>query len=104
MEYNEKELKNRKKLIKFFRGTRQRFKKPNNFEKNSKDFINSLFDSCSFDEDEQMIKTVVTAYIDLKETLSTTIGKDNYEFYKFLKIVDCFFMVEYRKIIERFYR
>lgn len=101
--YNEKELKNRKRLIKFFRGTHERFKKPENFEQNSKDFMNALFDSCSF-EDEQMIRTVIIAHYDLKQTLSTTIGKDNYEFYKFLKIVDNFFRCEYNTIIERFYR
>lgn len=97
MKYNE----DRKKLIKFFKGTRQRFKDPNDFEKNAKDFMNALFDSCSF-KDEQMIKAVFTAYNDLTETLSTTIGKDNYEFYKFLKIIDCFLSVEYKKYFSDF--
>ena len=60
IDYSSEELKQRKKLIKFIRGTHERFKKGTNFEKNAKDYI--------------------------------------------LTLVDCFFNVEYIKIVERFYR
>jgi len=103
VDYSEKELKLRKRIIKFFRGTHERFKKDTNFEKNAKDFIDALFESFHFDEDEQMIDTVMNAYTELKSVLQSKLNT-SYEVYKFLKIVDSIYSTEYIKIVERFYR
>lgn len=102
-EYSVEELKQRKKLIKFLRGTHERFKKGTNFEKNSKDYITCLFEATRFDEDEQMISTVQKSYREISSLLRPLSGTHT-EYYRFLKIVDCFFSVEYVKIVERFYR
>ena len=101
--YTNNELMKRTRIIEFFEGTEERFRDPSNFEQKAKDFVDNLFESCSF-EDEEMIKTVVNAYFTLRNTLSTTIGTDNYAFYKFLKLIDGFFATEYRKLIQKFYR
>ena len=99
----EREYKLRKKLIKFFRGTHQRFLKGTNFKENSEQFIDAFFEALQFDEDEQVITLVQKSYTEIKHILTPFRG-DNYEIYKFLKILDCLYNVEYVKIIERFYR
>ena len=102
-EYSEKELRERKKLIKFLRGTHERFKKGTNFEKNAKDYIDSLFEATRFDEDEQIISLVMKSYREISSLLRPLSGT-YYDYFKFITIVDCFFSVEYAKIVERFYR
>ena len=103
IDYSSEELKQRKKLIKFLRGTHERFKKGTNFEKNAKDYITSLFEATHFDEDEQVISTVLKSYRELSSLLRPLSGTHT-DYYRFLTIVDCFFNVEYIKIVERFYR
>lgn len=100
---SEKEFKERRRLIKYLRGTHERFKKRTNFEANAKGYIDNLFAALHFDEDEQIITLVLESYRELKRLLTPLRG-DNYEIYKFLVIVDSFFTAQYVKIVERFYR
>lgn len=102
-DYNEKELKERKRLVKFLRGTHERFKKGTNLEKNCKDFIDNFFKSLNFDEDEQIINLMMNAYCELKQLLSP-LRSGHEDIDKFLTIVESLYSTQYCKIIERFYR
>lgn len=104
IDYSDIELKKRKKIIKFFRGTHERFKKINGttWEIDARNYINNFFDSLYFDEDEQVITTVMKAYRKLKSTLEPVKGNEN--IYRFLKIIDSIYETEFTPIVMRFYR
>lgn len=98
------QLKRKKRIIKYFRGTHERFKdlKINNLEYLAKDFINHFFDSLEFDEDEQIIRLVLSSYNELQDLLIPQ--ENNYEIYKFLKLLHSLYSVEYTKIITNYYK
>jgi hypothetical protein len=102
-QYSDQEVKLRKKLIKFFRGTHERFKKGTNFEKNATDFINNLFEAFKFSEDEQLLALVQKSYTELHHLLAP-LRSTNSEIDKFLRIIDSLYKIEYTSIIEFLYR
>ena len=102
--YSENEIRNRKKIIKFFRGTHERFKKLNSmtWENDVKNYINNFFASLYFDEDEQVITTVMKAYRELHATLAPS-AQSNENIDIFLKIVDSIYETQFIPIVTRFY-
>lgn len=104
IDYSDRELRKRKKIIKFFRGTHERFKKINGatLEIDARNYINNFFDSLYFDEDEQVITTVMKAYRELKSVLTPV--TDNENIYRFLKTVDSLYETQFTPIVMRFYR
>lgn len=101
--YDEQELKIRKRLVKFLRGTHQRFIKGTNFEKNCRDFIDYFFIALNFDEDEQIMDLMMNSYVELRQLLSP-LRSNHEDINKFLKIVDSLYSTEYTAIIDRYYR
>lgn len=105
IDYSDRELRKRKKIIKFFRGTHERFKKTNGctWKEDVENYIKYFFESLYFNEDEQVITTVMKAYRELKATLKP-LANDNNDIDTFLKIVDSIYEKHFTPIVIRFYR